>query len=183
MIKNILILLTLSVFTFAQIPSTKSLQGSATDAAKSTAGDAQKAGELAAAKVLLKKAKNIPFALASSELKLNDPSYAVGGINLDKFIKTVLIPVLAEIVNKLPTGTKLQVVGHANSAGADDATDSFIGNNALSKERANAVLTFLRNNSQLDMSKFEVIAKSSSQPASGLSASDNKNCRVSFDIN
>lgn len=184
-LKMMLLVSALALFStslWAQLPSTGDIQDAAKSSAESAAGEAQSKAEVEAAKLILKKAKPIPFKEASATLDLDDPNYKVAGVSVDEFMKTVIIPTLAEVLNKLPTGTKLLVLGHASSTGSETATDKFIGNKELSKQRAEAVLAYLRDNSQLDMSKFEVVSKGSSVPVSGVNPADPQNRRVGFDI-
>jgi outer membrane protein OmpA-like peptidoglycan-associated protein len=140
------------------------------------------AASAAAKKQFMKVAKDIPFDEASATLKLNDPNYKVQGYSIDDFMKKVFIPAMSKVVNSLPAGTKVIVIGHASSTGTEEAAGSFIGNQALSKKRANAVLNYLVKNSNLNSSKFTVEAKGSSQTLAGKDSSDPANRRVSFDL-
>lgn len=126
--------------------------------------------------------KDIPFQVNSSELKLNDPKYSVAGIDIDTFMKKTLIPALSKLINVLPADKKVRIDGHASSTGSEQATDNFIGNIALSKARAEAVLDYILANSQIDKNRCKIIANGSSKPLSGIDSANEKNCRVSLDI-
>ena len=75
------------------------------------------------------------FASGSSEIPAQE---------WDKWAK-LAAPVIKEIINKLPDGYSFQVTGHTDSDGSAEASGSFIGNNALSEQRAKAVADSLRN--------------------------------------
>lgn len=126
--------------------------------------------------------KDIPFDYKSSELKLNDPKYSIAGVNIDTFMKTVLIPALSKLINVLPTDKKVVIDGHASAKGTEEASDDFEGNIALSKARADSVLNYILDNSQIDRNKLKVRANGSSKTLSGVSGTSDKNCRVSMDI-
>lgn len=126
--------------------------------------------------------KDIPFEYKSSELKLNDPKFSVGGYDIDTFMKKVMIPALSKLINVLPTDKKVVIDGHASAKGTEEASGDFEGNTALSKARAESVLNYILANSQIDRNKLKVRANGSSKPLSGVSSTSDKNCRVSMDI-
>jgi len=121
-------------------------------------------------------AQDIPFDYKSADLALTDPKYSVAGYNIDAFMKQVLIPALAKLVAALPIDKKVVIDGHASEVGSDGY------NVALSKERAEAVLQYILKNSSLDKSKFKIKASSFHKQLPNVDSKDNKNCRVSFDI-
>jgi outer membrane protein OmpA-like peptidoglycan-associated protein len=122
--------------------------------------------------------KDIPFAYGSSELKLNDPSYNVMGVSLDTFMKQTLIPALSKLINLLPAGKMVIIEGHACKTGSEEASTGFIGNLALSKNRADAVKQYILSNSKVDGGRFKLIGNGSANLKSGIDATDTKNCRV-----
>ena len=168
--------LVFSVTAYAQVPGVNT--GSLKDQASGLKAEASSVGLSQFKKV----AKDIPFEFNSAKLSLHDPKYKVGGYDIDTFMKKVLIPALAKVVNSLPQGKKVAIIGHANKVGPEERNANFVGNVILSKERAEAVLKYLIKNSDLNKDKFVIKAKGSSQPLSGVGPKSVKNCRVSFDI-
>ena len=173
-----IILFTVSTLVLAQIPNVNDVKKTAT----STVSQSGNAAYLAAKTAFNKAVKDIPFAVNSYALPLHNPHYTIKGIDIDQFMKTVLIPALSKLINVLPTDKKVVITGHASSTGSEEATDNFMGNTALSKKRAEAVLQYILNNSQLNQSKFKIEAKGSKDSLPGIPSSSSKNCRVSIDI-
>jgi outer membrane protein OmpA-like peptidoglycan-associated protein len=172
-------------FLSAQIAVPKNVTKSATSAVKQAESVVDQAGDaafIAARDAFRKAVKDIPFAVNSSELSLNDPSYQVAGISVDQFMKTVVIPALVKLVAVLPADKKVSITGHASATGSEEAAGSFIGNVALSQKRAEAVVAYIVKNSQIDQNRLKVVAKGSSSPVAGVDAKSAKNCRVSLDI-
>lgn len=169
----------------AQIAVPKNVTKTATDAAKKAESVVDQAGDaafIAARDAFRKAVKDIPFAVNSADLSLDDPAYKVAGVSVDQFMKTVLIPALVKVVAVLPADKKVSITGHASATGSEEAAGSFVGNIALSQMRAEAVVAYIVKNSQVDKSRLKVVAKGSSAPVSGSDPKSAKNCRVSLDI-
>lgn len=169
----------------AQLGNLQNQAGAAQDAAnkaKSQAQDlANQAGSLGAG-AFKSAAKDIQFMLNSANLQLDNPEYKVNGVNMDKFMKTTLLPALKKLDKILPAGQKVYIIGHTNSLGSEEKKGSYIGNIELSRLRAKSVELYLRKHSGIKSSRFKIIPKGSSSPLSGVDPTDEKNCRVSFDI-
>ncbi len=160
----------------AQIPGADSLKEKATAAAAETGG----AAYLAAKAAFNKAVKDIPFAYNSAELNLDDPKYSVAGVNVSEFMKNTVIPALVKVVELAPADKQVTITGHASRKGSEEATETFQGNVALSKARAEAVVNFITANSNLPAGRFMVVAAGSSAPRSGVEPESDKNCRVSI---
>ena len=153
------------------------------NALQNQAGQAvQQAAQLSVLGEMLRKVSPIQFKSGSSTLDLSDPNFKIGDYNVDQFMKTVAIPALAEVINQLPISKKIAVIGNASQTGSEAASGNFVGNIELSKQRAQAVVAYLKKNSKLDETRFVVVSKGSSNPLSGVDGKDDKNCRVNFDI-
>lgn len=152
------------------------------DSVKKEAGALKNKASAAAKQVFLKVATDIPFEYNTYKLNLDDPKYSIQGYNIDDFMKKVFIPALANLINTLPGESKVIIIGHASADGTEEPNPPFIGNMALSKKRAEAVLQFILKNSKLKKGKFIIEAKGSSSPLKGVSPTNDKNCRVSFDV-
>ena len=124
--------------------------------------------------------KDIPFAYNSSELNLSDPKFNVAGVNIDTFMKNTLIPALVKLVDLLPADKQVTVTGHASKRGTEEATESFQGNIALSKARAEALVQYITANSSLKAERFTVVAAGSSRTLPNEDPASEKNCRVSM---
>ena len=122
--------------------------------------------------------KPIPFAYKSSALKLKDPKYKVAGVDVDTYMKKIVIPALSKAINALPSGRKCVIVGHASTKGPEGAENGKKGNVALSQERADAVLEYIQKNSSIDSSKLTTRANGSSTPLAGTDGKSDKNARV-----
>ena len=170
----VLLLLLLSS-VYAALPDLNALGQQAEAAAKSAA-------ELTALKTMVQNITPVQFKVNSSSLELSDPNYKIAGYDVDSLMKSVIIPAISDIVNKLPTDKKLAIIGHANKTGTEEATDTFVGNTTLSMKRAESVLNYIVANSSLSKDTFSLIAAGSTQSLSGVDASSDKNCRVAFDI-
>ncbi len=176
--KKTLIVIGLSMMVslaIAEFPDINALQNQAASAL-------QNAAQLTALTEFMKNITPIQFQFNSEKLTLNDPHFIVAGYDIDTLMKKVVIPGLSEILNKLPTDKKIAIIGHASQKGSEEATVGFIGNIELSKQRAEAVLAYLKANSTLDNNRFSIIAKGSTAPITGITGKDDKNCRVSFEI-
>lgn len=146
------------------------------------AASVEQAANLAGIKTLIQNITPIQFKFNASTLELSDPQFKIAGYDVDQLMKTVVIPALSEVINKLPTDKKIAIIGHASQKGAEDASNGFVGNIALSKKRADVVLSYILKNSKLDKNRFAIVAKGSSEPLNGVDPSDDKNCRTVFDI-
>ena len=164
----------------AQVPKVE-VPAAVKDAA-STVAAAGDAAYLAAKEAFNKIVKDIPFAYGSAELKLGDPKYMVAGVNLDQFMKNTLIPALAKLVSLLPAGKVVNVEGNACKTGSEEASDGFVGNIALSQQRAESVKQYILDNSKIDGSRLKVVARGSSSPKAGTDPAAVKNCRVSLKV-
>jgi outer membrane protein OmpA-like peptidoglycan-associated protein len=88
---------------------------------------------------------------------------------------------IKEALEKLPEGYSLQIKGHADSTGPEDAEGSKKGNIHYSKERANAVKAALVKQG-LSAGRISTIAVGSGEPVSGYDEDDEINRRVTFQI-
>lgn len=77
-------------------------------------------------------------------------------------IKAVMTAVLP-LIQKLPEGRKVQIIGHADGSGPEDPTGDKPGNIAISRDRAEAVLDYIVTTYKIDRARFEVVAKGSSE--------------------
>ena len=126
--------------------------------------------------------KDIPFLLQSSDLKLDDPRYNINNQSFEDYMKASVIPALSRVVKIMPADKRAVINGFASKTGTEEPGKGFIGNIALSKNRALSVLEYIAKHSDLDKSKFSIRANGSSKPIAGLDPADIKNCRVSIDI-
>lgn len=156
----------------AQMPGADSLKAKAAE----TGGVAYTAAKAAFNKAV----KDIPFANNSSELSLDDPHYSVAGVNVSEFMKKTLIPALVKVVELAPADKQVTVTGHASRKGPEEASETFQGNIALSKARAEAVVRFITANSSLPASRFKVVPAGSSRTLADIDPAADKNCRVSI---
>lgn len=125
---------------------------------------------------------DIPFSLRSSDLKLDDSGYYIKNQSIESFMKRSLIPALAKVVKTLPSGKMVVINGYASKTSTEEPSKDFIGNIALSKNRAQVVLDYMLKNTNWDASKFKIKFYGSSIPLPGLDPVNIKNCRVSIDI-
>lgn len=88
-------------------------------------------------------------------------------------------PVVKEILNNMPDGYVLQVTGHADSRGPEEATGSKPGNMAISTDRAQAVYDALKNNG-IESDKLTYKGVGSSMPLEGVASDSAAQRRVSF---
>ena len=128
------------------------------------------------------KVKPIPFAYKSSQLKLNDPKYSVAGLNLDAYLKQIVLPALSQTIDALPEGKKITVNGYASARGPENAENGKKGNIAISQERADAVLDYILKNSKIAKERFNTKANGSSNTLPDANPRSSKNCRVELDI-
>ena len=188
--------LLLSIFAYfitfsisAQLGNLKNQAGAAQEAANKAKADAEKAAAEAKSQVgslgtgaFKSAAKDIQFMLNSANLQLDNPEYEVNGVNMDKFMKTTLLPALKKLDKVLPAGQKVYIIGHTNRLGSEEKRGTYIGNIELSRLRAKSVELYLKKYSGIRASRFKIIPKGSSSPLSGVDPTNEKNCRVSFDI-
>lgn len=168
----IAVLLLLAGTAGAQLPGA--------DALKAKAAATGNVAYVAAREAFNKAVKDIPFPYNSSELNLGDPKYSVAGVNLDEFMKKTVIPLLVKAVELAPADKQVTITGHASKRGTEEASGTFMGNTALSKARAEAVVKYITANSSLPEGRFRVVAAGSSQTLSGQDPASDKNCRVSI---
>lgn len=162
----------LSVSASAQLPSAKDLKAKAA----ATGNIAYEAARTAFNKAV----KDIPFPYNSDKLELGDPKYKVAGISVDEFMKKTVIPALVKVVELAPADKQVTVTGHASKRGTEEPSGSFMGNTALSKARAEAVVKYITANSSLPESRFKVAAAGSTELLAGAEPGSDKNCRVSI---
>lgn len=91
----------------------------------------------------------------------------------------VSAPVVKEAITNLPEGYVLQVTGHADSRGPEEATGSKPGNMKISTDRAKNVHASLKNNG-IDSPKMTHKGVGSSMPLEGVASDDAAQRRVSF---
>lgn len=127
-------------------------------------------------------AMDIPFSLKSAELNLDNSGYYIKNQSIESFLKKSLIPALAKVVKTMPSDKIVIVNGYASKTGTEEPGKDFIGNLALSKNRAQAVLDYLLKNSGWDNSKFKIKFYGSSMTIPGIDPADIRNCRVTIDI-
>lgn len=162
----------LSVSASAQLPGAKDLKAKAA----ATGNIAYEAARTAFNKAV----KDIPFPYNSDKLDLGDPKYKVAGVSVDEFMKKTVIPALVKVIELAPADKQVTVTGHASRRGTEEPSGSFMGNTALSKARAEAVVKYLTANSNLPESRFKVAAAGSAELLPGVEPGDDKNCRVSI---
>ncbi len=162
----------LSVSASAQLPGAKDL----TAKAAATGNVAYEAAKAAFNKAV----KDIPFPYNSDKLELGDPKYKVAGVSVDEFMKKTVIPALVKVMELAPADKQVTVTGHASKRGTEEPSGSFIGNTALSKARAEAVVKYITANSSLPESRFKVVAAGSTELLAGTAPDSDKNCRVSI---
>jgi flagellar motor protein MotB len=92
-------------------------------------------------------------------------------------IKTVLSAVMP-LIQKLPDTARVQIIGHADGSGPEDPTGDKPGNIAISRDRAEAVLDFIVKTYKVDRSRFEIVAKGSSEPRNKANPRAAENRRV-----
>ena len=125
---------------------------------------------------------DIPFASKSAELKIDDQAYYMKNQSIEDYVKKNIIPARSRVIKLMPAGKMVIINGYARKTGTEEASQDFIGNIALSKNRAETVLDYIIKNSDIDRSKFNIQANGSSNTLPGLDPADIKNCRVSIDI-
>ncbi|MGA2140966.1 MAG: OmpA family protein [Brevinematales bacterium] len=125
---------------------------------------------------------DIPFSLKSADLNLDNSKYYIKNQSIENFMKKSLIPVLTKVIKTMSSDKVVVISGYASKIGTEEPGKNFIGNIALSKDRAQAVLDYLLKNTGWDKSKFKIKFYGSSMPLSGIDPADLKNCRVSIDI-
>ena len=162
----------LSVSASAQLPNMKDLKSKAA----ATGNVAYEAAKTAFNKAV----KDIPFPYNSDKLELGDPKYKVAGVSVDEFMKKTVIPALVKVVELAPADKQVTVTGHASKRGTEEPSGSFMGNAALSKARAEAVVKYITANSNLPESRFKVVAAGSTELLAGVEPGSDKNCRVSI---
>ncbi len=91
------------------------------------------------------------------------------------------LPIVNDIVAKMPSGYILQVTGHADSRGPERAQGDKKGNLRLSEERAKTVYDSLKRNG-VSTSKITYKGVGSSEPIPGISTASARNRRVTFKI-
>ncbi len=111
------------------------------------------------------------FAYKSSELETK---------RWDWWAKAAL-PIVNNIVAKLPDGYVLQVTGHADSRGPERVQGNKAGNMQLSENRAKTVYNSLKKNG-VSTSKVTYKGVGSSEPIPGISPQSAQNRRVTFKI-
>ncbi len=126
--------------------------------------------------------RDIPFNVNSSEIVPDAGMPGIDSKNIDDYMKNSLIPALAKVIKVMPSGKIVLINGYASKTGSEQASKGFIGNLALSKNRAEAVLDYIIRNSDLDRSNFVINANGSSRPLGGTDPADPKNCRADLDI-
>ena len=105
-------------------------------------------------------------------------SSAIPSWEYDTWAK-VSTPLVQQTLTQVPEGYVLQVTGHADSSGPEQAVGSKPGNIKLSTDRAKAVHTSLQKNG-ITSDKLTYKGVGSSQPLEGISGNDAKQRRVSF---
>jgi len=88
-------------------------------------------------------------------------------------------PVVQQTLTQVPEGYVLQVTGHSDSRGPEQAVGSKPGNIKISTDRAKAVYTSLQKNG-ITSDKLTYKGVGSSQPLAGVPEDDAKQRRVSF---
>ena len=91
----------------------------------------------------------------------------------------VSAPVVQQTLTQVPDGYVLQVTGHTDSRGPEQAVGAKPGNIKISTDRAKAVHTSLRNNG-ITSDKLTYKGVGSSQPLEGVPEDDAQQRRVSF---
>ncbi len=99
---------------------------------------------------------DIPFSLRSSDLKLDDSGYYIKNQSIESFMKKSLIPALDKVIKMMPSGKIVIVNGYASKTSTEEPSKDFIGNIALSKNRAQTVLDYMLKNTDWDASKFKI---------------------------
>lgn len=90
-------------------------------------------------------------------------------------------PVVKGIINNLPDGYVLQVTGHADGRGPEDAAGGKPGNIKISTQRAKAVYDALKGKG-ITSPKMTYKGVGSADPVSGLDPNDPKQRRVTFKV-
>lgn len=93
----------------------------------------------------------------------------------------IAAPVVKGIIDNLPQGYVLQITGHTDSTGTEDASTGFIGNKSLSDQRAQSVLNSLKKQG-ITSSKLVAKGVGSSESLDGVKAEDDSQRRVSFKV-
>lgn len=97
--------------------------------------------------------------------------------------------VIQEVLEKLPSSVKLEIVGHADATGPENREGAKLGNIYYSKKRAEEVKKFIVKVFKDDNSKIKdmddrIITRGagSSEPIPGIEGSSGKNRRVTFQL-
>ena len=90
-------------------------------------------------------------------------------------------PVVKSIISSLPNGYSFQITGHADTTGSESASGSFVGNKALSENRAVVVYNALKK-AGITSPRMTYKGVGSSDPISGVAGDDGAQRRVSFQV-
>ena len=90
-------------------------------------------------------------------------------------------PVVKEVINKLPEGYVLQVTGHTDGSGPEEAVGNKPGNIKISTDRAKAVYNALKAKG-IDSPKMTYKGVGSSELLPGVDPRDGANRRVTFKV-
>jgi len=129
-----------------------------------------------------KAVRNIPFEENLADLEVNSSRLSIDGNSIDNYLNKTLFPPLKELLKLLPAGKVIEIDGYASRKGTEEPSPGFIGNQALSEKRAEAVLNFILKKTGLDSSKFKLKANGSSVTLDGITPEDTRNCRVTLSI-
>ena len=98
----------------------------------------------------------------------------------DKWSKAAA-PIVKEIIAKLPQGYVLEIAGHTDARGPEQADGDKKGNIAISEERANSVLASLKK-AGITSDRIRAKGYGSSKPLEGVDTKDNAQRRVTFQV-
>lgn len=82
------------------------------------------------------------------------------------------------LIRRIPPEHKIQIIGHTDASGPEEPTGDKPGNIAISRRRAEAVRDHIVSRYNLDPSRFEIIAKGSSEPKNRKNPLSAENRRV-----